>query len=80
MIDVKSNFKGQYLDNRCNFCNSEETQRHIMECSIILNSCSETSNNKETKYEDIFKSPTEQIKVTKFYQKLLRVRDDLLRN
>ena len=78
MVDVKVNFKKQYLDTKCNFCDQEETQSHLMECSKILQNCQELYNDVEVDYEDMNKSCSLQLKMVKLFKKALSTREKLL--
>ena len=42
MVDVKENFKGQYLDTKCVLgCNEDESQFHLLHCTMIIQHCTQ---------------------------------------
>ncbi len=59
MIDVKNNFRGKYLDNKCRGCkNEDETQEHVLqECVGIHNN----NNDNKVTNQDIFNEDTNEL-------------------
>ena len=81
MIDVKANVKGQYLDTRCVFgCIEEESQVHLLNCTAIIQHCTELYNDQIVEYEDMYGSTEKQILFVKLYQNILKSRTELLRS
>ena len=63
MLDVKANFKVGRTDLNCRKCNkSEETQRHLLECSE-LNDNSVMIGSNVPKYEDLFSTDSDKVEV-----------------
>ena len=57
--NCKANFKNKYKDNLlCNFCNMEDNQEHLINCSIV-------NKDKSLEYRYIFGSIEEQVKIIK---------------
>ena len=78
MIDVKMNFKGQDIDTKCNFCDIEESQDHLLDCHTIIQNCKELYDDTVVEYEDIFNNATKQFQMAKLYKLALETRDQLL--
>ena len=57
--NCKANFKNKYKDNLlCNFCNMEDNQEHLINCSIV-------NKDKSLEYRYILGSIEEQVKIIK---------------
>ena len=57
--NCKANFKNKYKENLlCNFCNMEDNQEHLINCSIV-------NKDKSLEYRYIFGSIEEQVKIIK---------------
>ena len=55
MIDVKENFKGQYLDVMCNFgCYQTESQYHLLNCDMIIRHCPQLYNDLIIEYGHMY--------------------------
>ena len=78
MIDVKLNFKSQYLDTKCNFCSEEESQDHLLDCQTIIQHCKELYNDTVVEYEDIFKNAKKQSQMANLFKLAIQTRDQLL--
>ena len=79
MVDVKKTFKSQYLDTKCNFCEEEETQVHLLECNTIIQNCKELYEDMTIEYEDLFKTLDKQLKLALLFKQALKTRDQLLK-
>ena len=81
-IDLKSNFKTKYLNEiECslNGCSGEENQKHIFEnCKPILENLG-NFKNQNIKYEDIYKSTKKQRKAVDYFNKVMEIREKLLK-
>ena len=63
MLDVKANFKVGKTDLRCRKClKEEETQRHLLDCSELLDNSVIVGSN-IPKYEDLFSADADKVKV-----------------
>ena len=56
----KSNFKWNHLDTKCSFCDLDDTQEHLLHCKQFSD-----LNLKTMKYEHIFGTVQEQLKIVK---------------
>ena len=79
MVDVKKNFKSQYLDTKCNFCEEEESQDHLLDCNVIIENCKELYEDLTVEYEDLFKSSSKQHKMAQLFKLALKTRDQMLK-
>ena len=79
MIDVKKNFSNRYENLNCELCNDDEedSQKHLLKCKTLLAMCSKETLPNDIKYEDIFSSPEKQLKVTRYVQHILKIREKL---
>ena len=80
MYNVKSNYKGQYINNMsCKLCKSATCdQRHLMDCSILKNEVPELKNNSEVQYNHLFASDDKYVLAIKLFNKIIRKREELL--
>ena len=66
----------------CRLCgdkNSEESEKHLMNCEVILQNVDLSDDFKNMNYDDIFSDNIEkQICITKFFNKIFKTRDILL--
>ena len=79
VTDVKKNFKGRFENLECNFCDEEETQKHILECNVLNNKRNENKNDEKIpEYEEILKDNAKnQIKITKIFMENMEIRKKL---
>ena len=80
MTQVKRNFPTKYKDNlECMLgCTVEETQSHLLDCSYILDKMEDKSILAECEYSDLFKNDDDQIKITKIFSEIIKIRDTIL--
>ena len=79
MLDVKDNFKRQYLDTNCIFgCNESDSQYHLLNCGTILKHCPQLYNDEITEYEDISGNIDKQVQCAQLFQHIWDVRVKLL--
>ena len=78
MIDVKDNFKTMYNNLDCNLCNEDTVQSdaHLLECSYLINTSTQLNNNHTSEYEDIFGDNKEQLRITKLYMNLFKIKSN----
>ena len=63
MLDVKANFKVGKTNLRCRKClKEEETQRHLLECSELMDNSVMIGSSKP-KYEDLFSTDLDKVEV-----------------
>ena len=63
MLDVKANFKTGKTNLRCRKClKEEETQRHLLECSELMDNSVMIGSN-IPKYEDLFSTDLDKVEV-----------------
>ena len=77
MIPLKGNFSNAHRDVQCDLCNeddSEENQKHLLQCSFLLNHPKLKSVIKTIKYDDIFENLQSQVKAVKVWKQILSVR------
>ena len=73
---IKDNFHGMYSSVECDFCGYEcDDLQHTLRCGALV---SEVPIDPEIKYDHIFGTIEQQVKVTAQYMKLLEVREKLL--
>ena len=79
MINVKKNFSSIYENLNCEFCddNEIETQKHLLYCKKLLSMSSDQDIKRDAQYEDIFSDPEKQLKITRYMQSILKVREKL---
>ena len=71
--DFSSNFKGMSSDGLCPLCRKEDdSQEHALTCEVSAQKLNR--QEKEIKYNDLFGTLDEQLKIVKVYQKLLILR------
>ena len=83
MVECKANFKGMYgADLACTLCQdgAQDDQQHILHCPRLRQEMksSEAAKNK-IKYDDLFASTSKQKEVTALFQKLLDIREKLMK-
>ena len=67
-------------DMGCRVCGEsevEESQSHQLECITLINRCPELYNDSIINYDDIYSNISKQVRVTKLFDKVLRVRDKI---
>ena len=79
MYPVKANFKNNHKnDLSCKFCAvGESDQQHQLKCAVLTKFIPELTNS-DSKYEDIFGSADDQLKVVKLFKKITKQREILL--
>ena len=66
----KANFRNKLKNNlECNDCGLEDTQEHLLHCSIA-----ETDCDRDVKYDDIFGSVLDQCRIVKVISKICQKR------
>ena len=79
MIKVKMNFKNMFNNNVCDLCKEEEDSiQHCLECTVLLNECSDLYNDRIVRFEDLFGNLAAQIRAVKLFEKVLEKRKQLL--
>ena len=80
MFQVKRNFSTQYKNNlACALgCTVEETQSHLLDCTYIIDNMEDKSVLAECEYLDLFKNGDDQIKITKIFLEISKIRDMLI--
>ena len=79
MTNAKMNFKNMYLDTKCSLCeNEEDSIRHYLECSVLLEQCEELFNDRIVRYEDIFGNLQKQLRAVNLFEKVMKKRQQLL--
>ena len=81
LIDVKSNFKKKYQNNLiCRLCEmAEESQSHLVNCTVILGDSSIKSALEQYTYNDIFSANLEtQAHMINTFRKIMKFRTFLL--
>ena len=82
MIDVKKNFSSIYQNLNCEICdeNEIESQSHLIQCQKLLSMLPDGEIINDAKYEDIFENPQKQLKITRYIDKILKIREKLIGN
>ena len=80
MTNVKANFKNSFIDLKCKLgCDSEDNQKHIIECDIILNESQKLASNISIEYEDIFKEDSKsQNTAAKLIYEAWKIRENII--
>ena len=81
MANVKANFKNSFIDLKCKLgcINSEDNQKHIIECDIILNESQKLAHNTKIEYEDIFQEDSKlQNEAAKLIYHAWKIRENLI--
>ena len=79
MTDAKMNFKNMYIDTTCSLCKMEDDSiQHYLECSVLIENCTELFNDCIVRYEDIYGSLKKQTRAAKLFEKVLRKRKELI--
>ena len=72
----KDNFKGLYTDNLCPLCGSHiDSQELALTCDYVTQRFSLTE--KYVNYEDIFGNVDSQVRISKLFQKVIKLRENL---
>ena len=82
LIDVKSNFKKKYKNNLiCRLCKiAEESQYHLVNCTIILTDSSIKSALEQHTYNDLFSTNLDtQAHMINTFQRIMKFRTSLLK-
>ena len=78
MADLKGNFSESHRGNlHCELCKDEsedETQRHLLQCTFVVNHPEVGPEVQQIKYDDIFSDLASQVKAVKIWKKILNVR------
>ena len=82
-INVKTNYKSKFKFNmECRLCkdkNSEESEKHLLNCTVIEQNIDSNVDLQNVQYENIFSDNiNEQILITKVFDKVFKTRDFLL--
>ena len=80
MIDVRANFSSKYVTTNCNLCESEDpqTEWHLLQCPILIESCSKLKNDYQTEYQDIFDEDIDaQVQVVKLFGEILKIKEKM---
>ena len=79
MINVKANFGTMFGDTSCDLCefNVPQTQRHLLGCSAIVNSCSELQRSSDILYSDLFSGVEKQEKCAQLYSIIIQTKETL---
>ena len=80
MTDVKVNFRSMYQNLNCDLCTDNEIQsdNHLLQCSTIIEECSQLSSDISSEYEDIFSNDVQnQMKITKLYSAVFKTKTKL---
>ena len=71
----EDNFKTRYQDNLCPLCGSHnDSQELALTCAIVTQELRQSE--KDVSYQDLFGSLEAQVKITKVFQKVLRLREN----
>ena len=77
----RDNFHNLYQSVICQLCKLEtDTQKHALFCHVIKEHLNENERNilKDSSYEDIFDNLHSQLRITKLYQSIIRIKKRLL--
>ena len=75
MTSSMANFRTMYGNIICNLCDKEEqTDAHLLDCSAIIKNCPELANNCDAEYQDIFGTTEEQLKITRLYTEVFKIK------
>ena len=82
-FDVKTNYRNKFKFNMfCRICENqteEESERHLLKCSKILNHLDKNIDIANAKYESIYSDNLEeQVLITKVFHSILKIRLKLL--
>ena len=82
MTNVKANFSKMYENITCDLCDSDvpQTDSHLLECSLMIEKCSELENDIETEYEDLFGDIESQMRATHIFKALFEAKEKLTEN
>ena len=74
-----ANFKTMHGDISCKLCELDipQTDKHLLECSKIIENCPRLYNNINTEYEDIFSDIDKQKDAVLLYKEVFKTKMDL---
>ena len=83
-LHVKTNYKSMYKFNmKCSLCDNstdDESEKHLLKCTKILEKIDNSSELQNARYENIFSQDIdEQVNITKIFDKVLKIRNILLK-
>ena len=79
-VNVKTNYKNKFKFNmNCSICqldSTEESEKHLLQCSEIVKKIDTEINLIDAKYDDIFsESMEDQVQITKIFEKIMKIKD-----
>ena len=77
MVPLKGNFSNAHRDLKCDLCkreDSEETQEHLLQCTVLVNHPKLRTVIHTIKYNDIYQNLPSQVKAVKVWKQILSVR------
>ena len=79
MTDVRANFSSKYVTTNCNLCDTEvpQTEWHLLQCPILIESCTKLKNDSQTEYEDIFDDIDSQVQAVKLFEDILKIKEKI---
>ena len=80
MTSSKANFRTMYGDISCNLCvepSVDQTDSHLLDCTRIIKNCPELANNHDAEYLDIFGSTEEQLKITRLFTHMFKMKTQI---
>ena len=82
MTNSRSNFSSMYQTIQCNLCDDlvDQTDSHLLDCKTIIANCQSLATNYEAEYEDIFGDIDSQLKITKLFKEVFKVKAQLDEN
>lgn len=79
----RDNFHAIYQDKKCQLCKFEvDNQEHALSCIILKQNMNHEDKNilQVVKYQDIFGDLDEQLRISKLFQTLIRIKRRLLKS
>ena len=79
--NIKTNYRNMFGDMGCRLCGDsevEESQSHQLDCITLINSCPDLYNDSIVNYDDIYSDIDKQLRATKLFEKVLKVRDKIV--
>ena len=78
-VDVKCNYKNNYNDLKCTFCNSteDESKYHLLQCENLIENCKNLADNINIEYEDIYDQLEKQVPAEKLLHEVLEIRQKM---